>query len=153
MMYERPDVEALLAAWQEAFPDLDLTTEELPLDETVVTFPPEALIPAARILVEQFEVTHLSTITGDDIGDGVLLLYHFWAQAGVTLRTVLPYEVLRMPTLTDLIPGAAFYEREIWEMLGVTFDGLSDASPLLMPDDWEGEHPLRRTEREEETKN
>jgi NADH-quinone oxidoreductase subunit C len=146
MMYEKPDREVLLAAWQEAFPELDLTMEKLPLAETVVTLPPEDVIPAIRMLVEQYGVTHLSTITGDDTGEGIALLYHFWAGDGITLRTSLSYDALHMPTLTQLIPGAAFYEREIWEMLGIVFDGLPDPQPLLMPDDWEGEHPLRRSE-------
>lgn len=149
MTFAKPDIDALLETWRDAFPDLELTREMLPVDETVVAFPPEAVIPAARILVEQFDVTHLSTITGDDVGEGVVLFYHFWAGGGITLRTVLPYDALRVPTLTDLIPGAAFYEREIWEMLGVTFEGLSDPQPLLMPDDWDGEHPMRRSEDEE----
>ncbi len=149
MIYEKPDMEALLAAWQEAFPELELTAETLPREEMVFTFPPEDVIPAARILMKQFKVTHLSTITGDDTGEGIVLLYHFWAQSGITLRTLLPYDALQLPTLTDLIPGAAFYEREAWEMLGVTFEGHPDPQPLLMPDDWEGEHLMRRSETSE----
>ncbi len=146
---KQPDIEAVRAAWREAFPEIELTAETIPSEEMVFTFPPEHLIPAARILVEQFEVTHLSTITGDDAGEGVVLLYHFWAQSGITLRALLPYDALTVPTLTDLIPGADFYEREVWEMLGVTFEGHPDLHPLLMPDDWEGEHLLRRTAKEE----
>jgi NADH:ubiquinone oxidoreductase subunit C len=146
MTFAKPEIDALLAAWRAAFPDLTLTRETLPVDETVVAFPPEVVIPAAHILVEQFDVTHLSTITGDDTGEGVVLLYHFWAGGGIILRTLLPYDALRVPTLTDLIPGAAFYEREIWELLGVTFEGHPDPQPLLMPDDWDGEHPMRRAE-------
>jgi NADH:ubiquinone oxidoreductase subunit C len=149
MTFAKLDVDALLAAWRAAFPEPELSKERLPLDETVVTFSPEDVIPAARILVEQFDVTHLSTITGDDTGEGVALLYHFWAGGGITLRTLLPYDALRVPTLTDLIPGAAFYEREIWEMLGVAFEGHPDPQPLLMPDDWQGEHRMRRSEDEE----
>ncbi len=146
MTFAKPDIDVLLAAWREAFPEFELTKETLPVDEMVVTFPPEVVIPAMHILVEQFGVTHLSTITGDDTGEGVVLLYHFWAGSGLTLRTLLPYDGLRVPTLTDLIPGAAFYEREIWEMLGVTIEGHPDLQPLLMPDDWDGEHLMRRDE-------
>ncbi len=148
--FKRPDIEALRDAWQEAFPEIELKMETVPLEETMFTFPPEHLVPAARILVEQFDVPHLSTITGDDTGEGVALLYHFWAESGITLRALLPYDVLRIPTLTDLIPGAAFYEREVWELLGVTFEGHPDPEPLLMPDDWEGGHLLRKDEQTKE---
>ena len=63
----------------------------------------------------------------------------------ITLRTALPYARARIATLSDLIPGALMYEREIGEMLGVTFEGLSDPRPLLSPDDWDGSHMLRKT--------
>ena len=142
-------IEEILAAWRAAFPEETLDAETLPLDETVITLAPAHVVPAIRILVEQFGVTHLSTITGDDAGNGLRLLYHLWAGHSITLRTLLPYEHPHIATLTDLIPGAAFYEREVWEMLGVVFDGLPDPQPLLMPDDWQGEHPLRRTKDED----
>ena len=38
----------------------------------------------------------------------------------------------------------AFYEREVAEMLGVTFDGHPDPGLFLLPDDWEGGAPLRK---------
>ena len=50
----------------------------------------------------------------------------------------------RIASVTDLIPGASFYEREIGEMLHLTFDGHPDPRPLLLPDDWNGDAPLRR---------
>jgi NADH-quinone oxidoreductase subunit C len=58
------------------------------------------------------------------------------------LRTRLPHETPAIATLTDLIPGAAFYEREIWEMLGVDFEGHPDLSLFLLPEDWDGVPPL-----------
>ena len=48
------------------------------------------------------------------------------------------------PTITDVIPGAVLYEREVHDLLGVEFEGHPDLSPLLLPDDWPREvHPLR----------
>jgi NADH:ubiquinone oxidoreductase subunit C len=135
--------EEIFDALQAAFPEDELAVQATPLDETFVTLPPDDVHPAARLLVERFDFGHLSTITGQDTGDGVELLYHFWQHYGITLRTHLPYDALTMPTLTDLIPGAAFYEREIYEMLGVTFEGHPNLIRLFAPDDWEGEHPLR----------
>jgi NADH:ubiquinone oxidoreductase subunit C len=140
------NVERIVEALKGLLPDVDLQPQAIPLDETFLTLPPRAIRPAVQLLIEQFGLRHLSTITGEDTGDEIVLLYHFWDGRGLTLRTTLPREGAHVATLTDLIPGAAFYEREVAEMLGVVFDGHADPRRLLLPDDWEGAPPLRREE-------
>jgi len=48
-----------------------------------------------------------------------------------------------LPSLEPLFPGAGWPEREIFDLLGVRFEGNADPRRLLLPEDWEG-HPLRR---------
>jgi len=138
------NVELVLEALREAFPTETLEPRAVPADETFIPLPPDCVHPAVRILIERFGLRHLSTITGEDTGNEIVLLYHLWHGQGLTLRAVLPRDGAHIATLTDLIPGATFYEREVSEMLGVTFDNHPDPGTLLLPDNWDGEPPLRQ---------
>jgi NADH-quinone oxidoreductase subunit C len=134
----------------------NLDVRVVPIDEVWVTLPVTCLRPAVQALIERCGFTHLSTLTAQhfaraqdvartqDVEGAIELLYHFWRGRGLTVRLVLPAHDACLPTVTDLIPGAAFYEREVAEMLGVTFEGHPDPRPLLLPDDWEGGAPLRQ---------
>lgn len=132
----------LLEALGEACPDHALATSTMPEHETVVEVPANCLGEVVAVLQETFSIHHLSTITGQDRGTDLELLYHFWLGEGITLLVRLPRENARVKTLTDSIPGADFYEREVGEMLGVTFEGRSGPEHLLLPEDWEGDPPL-----------
>lgn len=130
-------VEAILQVLREIFPTETIEVQAVPIDESFIALPPNCIHPATEVLVDRFDLRHLSTITGQDTGSAIELLYHFWDGGGLTLRTSLPRDEPHIATLTDLIPGAALYEREVCEMLGVTFDGHPDPRPLLLPDDWD----------------
>ena len=137
------NIDLIVEALREAFPAETIEVRPVPLDEIFVSLPPSCVHAAVKLLVERFDLRHLSAITGQDLGDEIELLYHLWDGRGLTLRTTLPLEPTHIETLTDLIPGAAFFEREVSEMLGVGFDGHPDPRVLLMPDDWDGEPTLR----------
>jgi membrane-bound hydrogenase subunit beta len=63
------------------------------------------------------------------------------------LRVTLAKNDLRIPTITDIIPGALFTERETQEMMGVEVIGIPDKRRLFLPDDFpDGVYPWRKDE-------
>ncbi len=98
-------------------------------------------------LIEDLELRHLSTITGVDLGQEMELLYHFSYKYSVeiSIGVKVPKSAPKVPTITDLIPGAIFYEQEVHDLLGIEFEGHPNMGPLIIPEGWpEGVYPLRK---------
>lgn len=61
----------------------------------------------------------------------------------IMLKVALSENDMHLPTITKLFPNANWYERETWEMFGMTFDGHPHLTRIMMPQTWTG-HPLRK---------
>ena len=98
---------------------------------------------------------HLAIISGNDLGEEIELIYHFsiyygerFKEISIDLSIHLSKKDLRIPTITDLIPGAQVSEREIKEMMGIIFEGLPDLPNLFLPQDFSKNiYPFRRDEK------
>ncbi|WP_367674241.1 NADH-quinone oxidoreductase subunit C/D [Buchnera aphidicola] len=59
------------------------------------------------------------------------------------LKVPLFEDNLSIPTITNIYSNANWYEREIWDMFGISFLGHPYLKRILMPKNWIG-HPLRK---------
>ena len=111
----------------------------------------EAFRKAVEHVCQLQEYPHLAIISSADLGDSIELIYHFTIYYGqhlqelsLGLRVSLPKDDLNIPTVTDIIPGAVFTERETQEMMGVEVVGIPDNRRLFLPEDFpEGIYPWR----------
>jgi NADH dehydrogenase I D subunit len=75
------------------------------------------------------------------------LVYHllsYESASRIRLKVALHGKDPVARTITDIWPSANWYEREVFDMFGIRFEGHPNLHRLIMPYDWEG-HPLRKT--------
>jgi len=113
-----------------------------------VDIDPKDLVAFSRFLFEDLQARFIIA-SGVDTPRGVIeIVYHFdFYQLPVvfSLRICLKKPKPEVESLAGIIKGTEWIEREINELLGVTFNNHPDMRHLILPDDWpEGNYPLRR---------
>ncbi|NDJ61069.1 MAG: NADH-quinone oxidoreductase subunit C [Chloroflexi bacterium] len=122
--------------------------------ETTLIIDPAQVVAVARYLRDTPGLTYnyLSDISAVDYYPeatrpgrfGVSThLYSMLYNRRLRVKAYLQEDEPVMPSLTVVWPAANWLEREIFDMMGIVFEGHPDLRRLLMPEDWDG-HPHRR---------
>jgi len=107
-----------------------------------------------RMLYDLFAIDERTRVTKHASARDFTVVYHLLSLDNareLRIKTPLQGEHPAHPTVTDLWPSANWYEREAWDLFGITFEGHPHLSRILMPPTWKGhplrkEHPARATE-------
>jgi NADH-quinone oxidoreductase subunit C len=118
--------------------------------EITLFLAPEYSLEALAVLKDEFNFEMLMDITAVDYWPKqeprFHILYRLYSISRI-LRVL-----LRMPlngnspvirSSEGVYRNATWYERELLDLMGIRFDGLSDPRRIMMPQDWQG-HPLRK---------
>jgi NADH-quinone oxidoreductase subunit C len=111
---------------------------------------PGAIAAVCRFLKDEPELAFdsLSNQSGVDYNakDAIEVVYHLYSYAHrhpLVLKVSLPRANPVVSTVEQVWKAANWLEREIYDLLGVVFEGHSDLRRLLLPEDWVG-YPLRK---------
>jgi NADH-quinone oxidoreductase subunit C len=136
---------------QEKFPQALIETVKFRGEQTIV-LKPERLVAVCSYLQKNLQYTFLSSVTAVDWFERVPrydVVYHLLS---IPHRCELRLKVRvgergeehpSVPTVVGVWPAANWYEREVYDLFGITFAGHPDLRRILMPMDWTT-HPLRK---------
>jgi NADH-quinone oxidoreductase subunit C len=124
--------------------------------EPYLSLEPKSIVDVCRFLRDEknlnFEV--LSDLTALDWPkeEKIQVVYHLYSYSQkhqIVLKADLPRDNPRIATVEGVWKVANWFEREVYDLFGVTFDGHSDLRRIMLPEDWVG-HPLRKDYVEQE---
>lgn len=117
--------------------------------EITLLVKPEQIIETCCALRDEFgfdmlvDETAVDYLTADPRFHVVYHLLRMKDQAMLVLRVPLSGNAPSVPTIETVYPNANWYEREVWDLFGIRYEGHSDPRRIMMPEDWQG-HPLRK---------
>ncbi|MFQ5743910.1 MAG: NADH dehydrogenase (quinone) subunit D [Acidobacteriota bacterium] len=149
--------DAVIGDLQARFPDTDVQPQPTADGIPTAWVPPPQIEPLLGYLKEEiarpfrtlYDLTAIDErhrATRPAGATPFTLVYHLLSyerNADVRLKVPLDGDEPSAPSVTGLWPAADWYEREVFDMFGIRFDGHPCLRRILMPDDWQG-HPLRK---------
>ena len=122
--------------------------------ETTILVPAEKVPAVAKLLRDDpaLRYNFMADLTAVDWPERELrfdVVYHLLSmetRAVIRLKTRVGQageEHPAVPTVSTIWPTANWYEREVYDLFGITFTGHPDLRRLVMPEDWTS-HPLRK---------
>jgi len=140
---EHPAVKAILAWKLGALVDAKFDRGEL----TLTIAPAEIRLAAATLQAAGYNFFEdMTAVDWFPSSPRFQLSYHILSHCYkeyIRLKVLVDGAIPAVDSITPVWPGANFYEREVFDLFGVRFEGHPNLRRIMMPDDWQG-HPLRK---------
>jgi NADH-quinone oxidoreductase subunit C len=142
-MPDHPAVKAL-EAWNSAA----LVEARFDFGELTLTIAPDQ-IRAAAATVQAAGYNFFEDMTAVDwypSAPRFQVSYHILSHAfkeRIRLRVLLDEVDPSVESITAVWAGANYYEREVFDLFGIRFEGHPNLRRIMLPDEWKG-HPLRK---------
>ncbi len=142
------DAAPILESLEERFGDAIVPLESE--GEPAIRVQPAAIVRVAEHLKRTPDLAFdcLSNQSGVDYparGE-IEIVYHLFSyqlRHALVVKVSVPREQPALATVSTVWRTAIWQEREIFDLLGVVFEGHPDLRRILLPEDWVG-HPLRK---------
>ena len=118
------------------------------IDVPTLTVSPEHIVDVCRTLKDEPRLSFklLLCLAAVDYRDRFQIVYVLLSldhESMLMVKTDVPYDDPRLPTVTTVWRGADWYEREAHDLFGVVFDGHPGLKPLILYEGFEG-YPGRK---------
>ncbi|MGM0531045.1 MAG: NADH-quinone oxidoreductase subunit C [Bacteroidota bacterium] len=130
------------------FSDEVLNTAIINKNRVMVDIKPEAILKVAEHLYKDINFRFIIA-SAFHTKKGIEILYHFSDDIEgniINIHVILPQEKPEIESLANMLSGANWIEREMSELLGITFRNHPEPEKLLSEGNWaEGVYPYRKT--------
>ena len=118
--------------------------------EVVVVAKPEEYLSLCKQFRDKSEYVfnHLSCLTAVDYPkeNKITVVNHLWSYKNffqITVKLDVDRANPKAPTIENVWKSANWFEREVFDLYGVVFEGHSDLRRIMMPEDYK-KYPLRK---------
>jgi NADH-quinone oxidoreductase subunit C len=143
---DRPEVALLLASDTVAVEAVKFDRDELTIwvERTGLRDACRALKDSSQLNYNALmDVTCVDWYPSDPRFETVYHLFSTSTKKRVRLKVRLSGDDTNIDSLVPLWPSANFFEREVFDLFGIRFDGHPNLKRIMMPEGWDG-HPLRK---------
>ena len=130
----------------------DIKVEEINPKRLMIYISKELLLDITDYLFNTLGYRYI-IVSGMDSKEGYEIIYHYSDDSSgwvINLNVMLPHDNPVVESITPVVYGAEWIEREIMDLLGIKFLNHPKPERFLMAETWpENDFPLRRNENKE----